>query len=58
MIYYLYTIHTIHAIHTGRMSGVNVLLRPKSLEIFLRESVIMAVKNTLSVRRAKANKMD
>lgn len=40
------------------MSGVNVLLRPKSLEIFLRESVIMAVKNTLSVKRAKANKMD
>lgn len=43
VIYYLY-------IHTGRVSGVNSLLRPKSLEIFLRESVIIAVKNTLSIK--------
>lgn len=37
---------------------MNSLLRPKSLEIFLRESVIIAVKNTLSVKRVEANKMD
>lgn len=46
------------SILTGRVSGLNLLLRPKSLEIFLRESVIMAVKNTLSVKRLGANKMD
>lgn len=47
-----------HGIHTCRVSAVNLLLRPKSLEIFLRESVIMAVKNTLSVKRVESNKMD
>lgn len=31
-----------HGICTGRVSGVNLLLRPKSLEKFLKESVIMA----------------